>query len=100
MAGHEPVSRARETAVGEQRDRIAETRAHQSCGYREHLAHTGATLRTFVTDNDDISHFDAAFFHGGESSFFCIEHASGAAEILQIVAGDFYDRAFRREISF
>ena len=55
VPGHQPVGRAGEAAVGEQRDRVAEALADQRRGDGEHLAHAGAAARALVADHDDVA---------------------------------------------
>ena len=80
MAGHESARGAGETAVGEQRDGIAEIRdAVDGGGDGEHLAHAGAAARAFVADDEDVVGLDLAGLHGGEAVFFAVEDARRAA---------------------
>ena len=100
MSGHEAVCGTGEASVSKKRHGVAKACSDKCCSNRKHFTHTGATLWTFVADNDDISSFDDTFVNGGERGFFAVEDARGTAEILQIVARDFYDAAFWSEISF
>src|SRR5437879_571968 len=100
MPSHEPVGGAGETTVSEESDGIAETGAYQSGGNGEHLTHARAAFGALVTNDHYIPSLNDAFIDGGKSCFFVVKHASGAAEILQVVAGNFYDTAIRSEISF
>src|SRR5207302_10472156 len=47
-----------------------------------------------------VARFDGAFLDGSERSFFAVKYSRGAAELLQIVPGNFDDAALRRKISF
>ena len=86
-------------AVCEQSDGIAETGAHQSGGDSQHFTHTRPAFRALITDDDYIARLDDVFFDGCKSCFLVVKHARGAAEILQVMTGDFYDAAFGSEIS-
>ena len=48
VADDEAVAAAGETAVGDERDVLAEALAHDGAGGPEHLAHAGAALRAFA----------------------------------------------------
>ena len=54
------LRRAAEPAVGDQRDVLAESRAGDRRGDREHLRHPGRTLRSLVADHDDVAGHDRA----------------------------------------
>ncbi len=58
VASHETVRCAGESAVGEQRDGIAEALADERGGYREHFAHARTAFRAFVANHDDVARFD------------------------------------------
>src|SRR5271167_2437931 len=100
MASHEAVGGAGEAAVGEKSDGITETCANESRGNGKHFAHARSAAWAFVADHDNVAGFDLVGFDGGERGFFAVEHASGAAEILSVVAGDLDHAAFGSEIAF
>lgn len=56
----EAVRAAREAAVGDERDVLAEARTHDDGGWREHLWHARTAFRTLVTDHDHSSLLDLA----------------------------------------
>src|SRR5438445_258875 len=99
VSSHESMGRAGKPAVGEQSDGIAETGAHQSGGDSQHFTHTRSASRALITDDDYIPRLDDVPFDGCKSCFLVVKHARGAAEILQVMTGDFYDAAFGSEIS-
>ena len=55
VADHQAVRRAREAAVGDQRDLVAEPFADERRGHVQHLAHAGAAGRALVADHDDVA---------------------------------------------
>src|SRR5260370_14652589 len=99
VSSHESVGGAGKTAIGEQSDGIAETGAHQGGGYREHFTHARPAFRALITDDDYIARLDDVLFNGCKSGFFLVKHARRATKILQVMTGDFYNAAFRSEIS-
>jgi len=80
-------------------DGIAKASADQRGGYSEHFTHARAASRAFVTNDNNVARLDGAVLNGGKSCFFIVEHACGAAKILDVVTGNFYDATFRGEIS-
>ena len=60
VADDHAVGAAREAAVGDQADRVAEPRADDRRGRREHLAHAGSALRPFVADHEHVARLDLA----------------------------------------
>src|SRR5260370_42017205 len=83
MTSHKPVSRTRETAVGEQSDGIAETSAHQGSRNAQHFTHAGAAFRPLIANDDHGAGLDEVLFDGRKSRFLVFKHASVADEILQ-----------------
>ena len=99
VADHETVGAAGETAVGDQRDVLAQAFAHDGGGGREHFAHAGAAFGAFVADDDDIAFDDVAVQNALQRLFFGIEHFGLAGETQAFLAGDFGDRAFGGQIA-
>ena len=99
MADHEPVRRAGEAAVGDQRDRVAEPLADERRGHVEHLAHAGAAGRALVADHDDVAGLDRARLDGGEAVLLGVEDARRAAVEQPLVAGELDDAALGRELA-
>ena len=60
VADDQAVGAAGEAAVGDQADRVAQTRADDRRGRRQHLAHAGAALRPFVADHQHVAGLDPA----------------------------------------
>ena len=58
VADHESARAAGKTAVGDERDVVAEPAAHDGRGGREHFAHAGAALGSFVADHDHVAFLD------------------------------------------
>src|SRR4029077_1541184 len=99
MTGHEAVGGAGKTAVREQRDGISESCTNECSSDCKHLAHAGAALGPFIADHNHIASFDRAVVNGGKCGLFTIEYTRGAAEVLQIVPGNFHYAAFGSEIA-
>src|SRR5689334_22585455 len=78
VASHQAVCSARESAVGHQRNLVAEPFAVESARNGQHFAHTGAALRALVTNDYDITSLDLAAEDGLHGSFLAVKHASGA----------------------
>src|SRR5260370_14675623 len=100
MAGHEAVSSARKAAVGQQGHGFAKACADQRGSNLKHLAHARAALRSFVADHYNVAGLDAAALHSGKGGFFIVEDSGGAGEGLEVVACDFDDATFGRDIAF
>src|SRR5208283_2519353 len=99
VARHEAASGPGKTAIGQKRNGLAKTRANKSRGHAQHFAHSGATTRALVANDDDIARLDLAFLNGGKGGFFPVEDTRRAAEILGVVADYFHHATFRREIA-
>ena len=69
---------AGEPAVGHQQHVLAETRALDGAGDRQHLAHAGPALGPLVANDNHIIGFDLSLLHCRESILLAIEHASRA----------------------
>ncbi len=100
MADHQTVRGAGESSVRKQSDGIAEPCADQRGSNGEHFTHARAAFGAFVADDDDIAGFDLVLLDGGESKFFVIENARGAAKTFVVAAGHFNDATFGSEIAF
>ncbi len=90
---------AGKAAVRQKGHGIAKPLADQRRSNSKHFAHTGATLRSLITNHNHIACLDDSFFDSGESCLFTVEDTRGATEMLQIVAGNFDDAALRGEVS-
>src|SRR5262245_58061276 len=100
MADTETTRCAGEAPVSDQRDLVAHTLTVEGSRGLQHLAHTGTTARSLVTNDENFAFLVFAIFNGVEAGFFTIE-ATGRTGKLQIShTGDFHDRTFRREITF
>ena len=64
VADDEAVGAAGEAAVGEERHVLAEARAHDDGGGRQHLRHAGPALRALVADHDHAALADLAALDG------------------------------------
>ena len=93
VADHQAVRRAREAAVGDQRDLVAEPFADERRGDVQHLAHAGAAGGAFVADHDHVAGLDRARLDGGEAVLLGVEDARGAAVVEPLVAGELDDAA-------
>src|ERR1019366_2886270 len=94
---HEPVRRATEAAIGEQRHRVAEARTLHGRRYEQHFAHTWSAFRTFVANHHHIVGLDLAVVYRRESVFFALEHARRTHMLALVVAGEFDHARIRRE---
>src|SRR3546814_15389868 len=93
MTNAEAAGRARESAVGDQRDRIADTLAVERRGGRQHLAHAGTALRPLVADDEDATFLVLALVDRLAGVFLTIEAAYRAAELQVLHAGELHDGA-------
>ena len=96
---HEPVGRAREAAVGDQRDGVGEPLADDRARDVQHLAHPGAAVRALVADHDDVAGDDLAGLDGRERLLLGVEHARRAAVERPVVAGELDGAAVGREVA-
>src|SRR5262249_45265968 len=99
VTGHETSRRTAEAAVGQERDRLAESRADDRGGDEEHLAHARAAARTLVADHDDVARPDAAAEDARHRILLAPEDAGRAAVLRALVARDLHDAAVGRERS-
>ena len=99
MADHEPVRRAGEAAVGDQRDGVGQALADDCAGDVEHLPHAGAAVRALVADHDDVAVDDLAGLDGRERLLLGVEHARRAAMEGAVVAGELDGAPFGREVA-
>eukprot|EP01068_Selenidium_serpulae_P016618 Selendium_serpulae@DN6311_c1_g3_i2.p1 len=89
---------ARKSAIGQQSDVFAEPSAHNGRGGRQHLRHTGASLRPLVADDDHLAFGDCLAFHGGQHLFFRVEHVCGTSEVCALIASQLCDCAIWGEV--
>src|SRR5260370_10222329 len=99
MADAEPVRRAREPPISNQRDFLADTLADKRAGGRQHLAHTRPALRTLVADDDHVADLVVAVPYRGERILLAIEAARRPGELQPLHACDFDDRPLRRQVA-
>ena len=81
VADHQAVRRAREAAVGDQRDLVAEALADERGGDVQHLAHAGAAGRALVADHDHVAGLDRARLDRREAVLLGVEDARRAAVV-------------------
>src|SRR5438067_1716369 len=98
MTHDEPVAAAGKTSIGDQRDILAETFAHDRTRRGKHLAHAGSADRAFVANHDHVTGFHAALQNGVERDLLALEHDRFAAEREAFLAGNFGDGPLWREI--
>src|SRR5262249_623387 len=96
-ARHEPAGGAAEPAVGEERDALAQPRAHDRGRHAEHLAHAGPAARSLVADHDDVARTDPAGQHGGHGVLLALEHPRRPAMLPALVAGHLHHAAVGRD---
>jgi hypothetical protein len=75
VADDEAVRAAGEAPVGDQRDVLAETGAHDGAGGGEHLRHAGPPFGTLVADHDHIALLDLAVLERMQHVLLGIEDA-------------------------
>src|SRR6185295_15246143 len=63
------VRRAGEASVGDERDLLVESSTDDRAGHAEHLAHSGAALRSLVADHDTVAFPDLPRDDRGERVF-------------------------------
>ena len=99
VADHQAARRAREAAVGEERDLLAHALAVDERGDAEHLAHAGAAARAFVADHEHVALAIVARADGGEGVLLALEDARRALEHARRQAGDLDQRAVGCEVA-
>src|SRR5579871_3951382 len=99
MADHEASSRAAEAAVGEQGHGLAESFAHDRRRDAQHLTHTWAPFRAFVTDHDYVARLDLLVRDGGHCVFFRLEDAGRTTVRGAFVPADLYHAAFGCDVA-
>ena len=99
MPRHQAVRRSRKTAVGQQADRFAETRAGEGGRNRQHLPHPRSASWPFATDHQDVSLLDLTILNGLEGGLFTFEHAGRTLVEGSFGSGDFQHAAVWREVA-
>ena len=99
VSDDESVGATAEATVCEESDVGTESGAHDGGGGCEHFGHSGAALRPFVANDDDVAFLDASLFESGEHEFFGVEAAGGSGEDESFLAGDFGNGAFGADIA-
>ncbi len=97
----EPARRAREPAVGDQRDLLAHALAGQGRRGGQHLTHARASSGAFVADHDHLAFLVFTPFHSLERVLFTFEDPGRASEALLLGAHarDLHDCAFRGKVA-
>ncbi len=99
MTDGEAAGCARETAVSEQRHRVAEAGADDRRGHREHLAHPRTAGRSLVADDHHVARLDGLLLDRLEGLLLAVEHPRGAPMLRALGARQLEHAAFRREIA-
>ena len=101
MADARAARCAAETAVRDERHAVAEPHAHDSRGRVQHLAHTGAALRTLIADDNDVARYDLARVDGRLRVLLALKHACRAFmhKHLRQNGRTLYNAALRRKIT-
>src|ERR1700730_4552994 len=97
MADAEAARRAREAAVGDERDLAAGALAVERRRRRQHLAHAGTAARPLVADDEDVPLLVLPLLDAGEALFLAVEAARRTREAQLAHAGDLDDGALRRK---
>ena len=97
---HQAVGAAREASVGDEPDRIAQSRADDCRGRRQHLAHPGSALGPFVADHQHVAGFDLAV-RGSLRANPPRDSNTRAGPVIWrlLIPGDLRDRAFGGEVA-
>ena len=80
-----------------QQDVLAEARALDGAGDREHLAHARAALGALVADHDDVVRLQRAVLDGLHRAGLAVEHPGVALEHVGVEARGLHDRALGGE---
>ncbi|QEM44368.1 hypothetical protein FZ046_05850 [Mycolicibacterium grossiae] len=88
---------AGEPAVGHQEHVLAETRALDGAGDRQHLPHARAALRALVADDDDVAVGDGAVLQRVERRPLALEDPCGALEDVGVEARRLHHRTLGRQ---
>ena len=99
VADHEPVAAAREAAVGNQRDFVAETTADDGARRAQHLAHARRSLRALVTNHEHVAGGDGAVENCPQRIFLRMKDARATGEARAFLARNLRDGAFGCEIA-
>lgn len=96
VADQEAVAAAREAPVGDERNVVSKTVAHDGGAGLEHLRHAGAALGAFVADDDNglLALLEGASFEGFDEEVLGVEAAGLAGEDGAFLSGDLADGAF------
>ena len=81
VANGETACTTGEATVGEEGARLAEVTALEVRGRVEHFLHAGATLRAFVTDDDDVASLHLVAENAVHSFFLAFEYDCRASEL-------------------
>src|SRR5215475_5519196 len=93
------MSRSGEPAIGDKRDGITQTGAHQRRSDTEHLAHTGPALRPFVANDNDVVGLYLTFLHCLKRVFLAIEDTGRAFVDHSFMPCNLNHTTFRRQIA-
>src|SRR5919204_5695823 len=99
VSDHQSVRRAREAAVGDERNVVAQTLADEGGGDMQHLAHPRSAGRALVADHHYVSRADRTRLHRREARLLRVEETSRAAVEQTLVPGELHDAALGREIA-
>src|SRR5580692_9628038 len=95
----EPTPRSTGKArVRNQGNRFKQSLPNECRSWREHFRHAGATLRTFVSDNDDFPNLDLVAEDRLDDILLRIEDPSGPDEASLFDPRSFRNAAIGREI--
>src|SRR5690606_17823004 len=86
VSDHESSCSAGEPAVCDHCDPFSKTLTYKSSGYRQHLAHAGSTLWTFIPYDHDVTLHYLALGYCFKCLFFRVKHAGFAYKSLALDA--------------
>ena len=99
MARHEAASGAAETSIGDERDSASETLADDGGSNSKHLSHAGATLGTFIADDDYVSGVNGFGGDGVHGFFFTFKDTRRASVAQTLMPADLGDATFGGDIA-
>src|SRR5665647_942398 len=88
-----PSTASGESTVGQQQHILAETRALDGTGDRQHLAHARPALGSFIADDHDVAGYHRAIRDGVHRRSLAVEDSGAAFEYVCVKAGRLDDRA-------
>ena len=99
MADHQPTRCAREAAVGDERDRLAQPRADDRRGHAQQLAHARPTGGALVADDEHVARLDVSGADRVGARLLGVEDQRGAGVCPALRAGELDEASLGREVA-